>query len=258
MQKKYAYKQRANYTGYKKKTKNAKKQSSFLEKMLNAFMFCVAVLILLYVLKLCNVSFAVSVIDKAKTVFSEDSSYLKLTKEKIVGFMDDTVKSVFGESSASTEDALALIMPCEGEVITQFGKSNETYNIRSSLGLLIKVKPDCDVVAAMDGEVKEILPSAYGGMRMIVVQDNVTVVYDGVNAPLVQKDTHVAQGQLLGKMSEATSKGDVLCFEVYIDNMGVDPAQYIKTVEQKESEEKTSVVEKQYGLNGAWMCDCAV
>lgn len=236
MQKKYNYKPRQNYTGYHKKNHLPQNNSSFLNKTLNAMIFCVAVVILLYILKFFNVSFATDLIEKAKYVFNEDSSYLQITKEKVVGFMDTAVASVFGETKMPSSAEQIMLMPCEGDVVVRFGEKNETYHIDSSLGLLIKTKKDCDVSAAAKGEVKELLPSAYGGIRMIVVDGDLTTVYDGIHTPLVEKGDIVARGQLLGKMNDMQNKGDVLCFEVYLSNQPVDPQTYINPASSTEVE----------------------
>lgn len=218
-----------------KKNKKVKK-----DRFLNVMIFVVILAISYVSMDMFNVKLPSVLTSKIADVFDSDFLSLGETKDKVVSLIDNTA-SVFngGKTSVTnSSNSLKLEMPVNGEVITSFEDTthpvfNTTVKPR---GIEIQTNKSEEVFASANGVVSNIVSSSYGGSRVVFdVGNDTTVVYDGVKSTFVKVGDSVKSGDLIGSMG-SEENGDILGFEVWVDNTAVDPVSYMYIDKNTESE----------------------
>ena len=234
-------KKRKNYYNYNQSRYNSKKNTKVKkDRFLNIMIFLVIIAISYVSMDMFDVKLPSSLTSKISEVFNSEFLSFGETKDKVVSFVNNTASVFNGEKSSvnSSSNALKLEMPVNGEVITTFEDTthpvfNTTVKPR---GIEIQTSKSEEVFASIGGVVSNIVSSSYGGSRVVFdVGNDTTVVYDGVKSTFVKVGDNVKIGDLIGSMGSEES-GDVLGFEVGVDNTAVDPISYMDIDDNKENE----------------------
>ncbi|WP_290772523.1 M23 family metallopeptidase [Anaerofustis sp.] len=228
--KNYRRKSSYNYRNTNYKTRNRKPVKK--DRFLNVMIFVVLIALSYVTMDMLNVSLPSSVTSKISDVFNSDLFSFSKAKDKVVSFVNNTA-SVFNGGKTNVADSsssLKLEMPVNGEVITTFeDTSHPVFNTTvKPRGIEIQTQKSEEVFASASGVVTNIVSSSYGGSRVVFdVGNNTTVVYDGIKSAFVKVGDNVTAGNIIGSMDNNES-GNVLGFEVWVDNTAVDPMTYME------------------------------
>lgn len=123
---------------------------------------------------------------------------------------------------------LSLVWPVQGPILSSFGPKGQGL---SNDGMNISAPKGAPVVAAASGIVvfsgNEI--KGFGNLVLIRHQGGLVTAYAHLDRAMVNKDTVVAQGDMIGTVGKTGNVASPqLHFEVRKDNKPVDPAGFLK------------------------------
>lgn len=140
--------------------------------------------------------------------------------------------SVLAASSEhGEEEAVDILMPVKGTIVTSFGemRKNTAGNTFKHKGIDISVEEDTDVIAVLEGDVVETgMSPEYGSYVKIEHESSVQTVYANCTVLKTQKGDRVNKGDTVARIETTIlSAGRHLHFEVWEDDLAVDPVEYI-------------------------------
>lgn len=144
------------------------------------------------------------------------------------------------DDNKPTDAAYVFVSPVADIDLLQshvFGYDKTLDRYRLHCGIDLKAAAGTDVVAAVDGTVKEVSVSdpLFGAVIRIEHADGVETVYKFIT-PVegLKAGDKVSRGQVIAKVATATgvenADGDHLHFEVYKNNTVQDPADYLDAI----------------------------
>ncbi|MBR3324430.1 MAG: M23 family metallopeptidase [Clostridia bacterium] len=169
-----------------------------------------------------------------------DKVYVEKEKPKVVtttkkssssssGAYKSVEKTVYNESSVSTNLGISLIRPVSGGTISsRFGyRSRDNHkglDIAAPQGTAIKAAASGTVIFAGSGAPY----SGYGNIVVVQSSDSVSIRYAHCVAIYVRTGEYVEQGQVIaGVGSTGISTGNHLHFEIRYNGNAVDPQNYV-------------------------------
>lgn len=145
----------------------------------------------------------------------------KVTKKKPTKTPEAKLEEIQWES---------MVMPCEGEITSSFGKRVHpiTNEVREHNGIDIKAPTGTEVVASISGTVTDVGYDTEKGNYIVVERDNIKTTYSQLSGTNVEKGDSVNASQTIGAVgSTGASTGAHLHFEVMLDGEYVDPKSMI-------------------------------
>ncbi|SHH50530.1 peptidoglycan DD-metalloendopeptidase family protein [Clostridium grantii] len=193
---------------------------------------------------------------------SEDEFYnnaLQAKEDESVLVIEDDDKKESSQSNSNEQTALAtapvantssktFVNPAEGELVRPYSEApvfwNTTESSRPNFGIDIVGKLGEEVVAAMDGEVKEVSTSTEDGAKVVIyhAQSGLRTVYANLGTDInIKVGDSVKQGDKIGTIGATTVRAayeeygnEFLHFEVLKGESdlsqysSVDPLKYVK------------------------------
>lgn len=152
---------------------------------------------------------------------SEPKETEKVTKKKTTKTPEVKSEEIQWES---------MVMPCEGEITSSFGKRVHpiTNEVREHNGIDIKAPMGTEVVSSISGIVTDVGYDTEKGNYIVVERDNIKTTYSQLSGTNVEKGDSVQASQTIGAVgSTGASTGAHLHFEVMLDGEYVDPKSMI-------------------------------
>ncbi len=155
------------------------------------------------------------------SVVSKPSERYKVATKKNAESVDVEIREVEWEN---------MIMPCEGEITSPFGKRVHPITNEEKVhnGIDIKAPVGTMVVASISGTVTDMGYDAEKGNYIVVERDNIKTTYSQLSKTSVKKGDSVSPNQAIGAVGNTgASTGAHLHFEVMLDGEYVDPKSLI-------------------------------
>jgi len=166
-----------------------------------------------------EISKAISYQVQWNTFFQSD--VIQNFEEKIATIIGGKEVQVFNDSLTQT-----FLEPVSGHLVSEFEeKTHPVFNTKiEPRGIEYSVFEDQTVVVSIDGVVLNIMDSTYQGKRVVVQhQDQYKTVYDGVETCEVEEGQELIKGDNIGTISANEEIPKLFFYEVWKDNVAVDP-----------------------------------
>jgi len=184
--------------------------------------FCVMLLMFVMFLKAGNLEGGDDVLTKMDSLINSQFD-LKRTTEVMAEFASDATEYFTGLNRSPE-----LAMPIkEASLYEGFVETTHPVFMTdiSPTGITLAAKPSSYVYSAESGRVTSVAENADKTKRVVIKYDkNISVVYDNLSSVYVKENDLVGKEQIIALLKEenpATMK-----FEVWVDNVAVDPLEY--------------------------------
>lgn len=189
----------------------AKGISTYKNRVVRRIAICCVIAIGCVGLKYVKLPFAEQATDFLKNAFTYD-----LDIEESIGKLH-FVEKIFPDVKAVFGDRQQFSYPVSGAIIQKFGENGKEY-------IQFQAEPKAEIVCALDGQVeKRGINDTLGKYLKIRHANNLTTVYYGMEESPLAEGAEVAQGQVLGTLSD----NGLFCFQVLSGDAAQDPQKYL-------------------------------
>lgn len=240
----------------RRKKKNIRESDTLAQHMTRQAVICVAVLVLVGILKSIDSGVTNFMTNQVKWVLQQDVD-MKGVYQGIDDFFgrlfngeaaggnitdgdqDETDGSTAGDdnSDAAGDSQIAsllntMIIPVEGPVSSPFG--NRVHPIKKTVelhtGIDIEAVKGASIQAALDGEVIEAgEDKVYGNYLKVQNSDRVVTLYGHCSKLIAEKGQKITQGTVIAQVGDTgVAVGTHLHFEIQVDGKPIDPLGYLK------------------------------
>ncbi len=185
--------------------------------------FCVILLLFVMFLKAGGGEESADILSKMDNLINSQFDIQKTT-QVMAEFASDAADYFSGENKN-----IELNMPVkEASLYEGFVETVHPVFMTSisPTGVTFAAQPSAYVYSAESGRVNSVIENSDGTKRVVIKYDkNISVAYDNLSNVYVKQDDLVGKEQIIALLKEETPA--MLKFEVWVDNVAVDPMQYI-------------------------------
>ncbi|MFZ7132258.1 MAG: peptidoglycan DD-metalloendopeptidase family protein [Eubacteriales bacterium] len=219
-----------------KNSNEPKDELSRVEKLMIKSIISGIIILGVFLLNRMDTNFSKGITEQISKAISYQVQWNELFKNDVISNFEDKIASILHtdkEVFSTTED-LNYLEPVQGHLTSEFEeKTHPVFNTKiEPRGVEYSIFENQDVAVSSDGIVLSILTSTYQGKRIVVQHnDQFKTVYDGVENCQVEEGQEVKKGESLGTIEANEEKSKLFFFEVWKDNVAVDPQTVFGTVE---------------------------
>ena len=200
---------------------------------------CVVLLVGVFFMSNLKDPFSKELTQEIGKAISYQVQWNELLKGDMVALFEEKVSGLIGKEEVPVFNSgfdEPFLEPVQGHLTSRFEeKIHAVFNTKiEPRGIEYSLFKTQAVLSSMDGTVLNIMDSTYQGSRVVVQHQNqYKSVYDGIENLNVKEGQSVTRGQELGTIKANEEFSKLLFFEVWKDNIAVDPTTFFSPGEEQ-------------------------
>lgn len=211
-----------------RRTNSTKEELSKGEKWIIKSIISGIIILGVFLLNQMDTNFSKGITDEISKAISYQVQWNDIFKSDIISNFEQSIATIFKREQTVSNDVenLGYVQPVNGLLTSEFEeKTHPVFNTKiEPRGVEYSIFENQEVLASNDGIVVSILTSTYQGNRIVIGHnDQYKTIYDGVENCIVEEGQEVKRGESIGTIEANEEQSKLFFFEVWKDNVAVDP-----------------------------------